>query len=68
MRSSFAEMRQPAFPVELQPGLVLGVVQGDGTGKVSVYGSSFPDENFKAKHTGPGLLSMVSEGAVVDGK
>ena len=26
-----------------------------------VYGERFPDENFKLKHTRPGLLSMVTE-------
>lgn len=35
-------------------------LQGDGSGCVSIYGSKFEDENFVAKHTGPGLLSMVS--------
>jgi hypothetical protein len=27
---------------------------------MSIYGTEFPDENFDVKHTGPGLLSMVS--------
>ena len=34
-------------------------VQGDGTGRVSIYGDKFDDEPFIKKHTGPGLLSMV---------
>ena len=35
-------------------------LRNDGTGSFSVYGAQFEDENFNIKHTGPGLLSMVS--------
>ena len=34
--------------------------QQDGSGCMCIYGSKFDDENFIAKHTGPGLLSAVS--------
>ena len=35
-------------------------MQGDGTGCLSIYGARFADESFTGKHTGPGILSMVS--------
>ena len=35
-------------------------LQNDGTGLMSIYGGPFADENFSMKHTGPGMLSMVS--------
>ncbi|CAN6987572.1 unnamed protein product [Brassica oleracea var. botrytis] len=38
------------------------IIHGDGKGSDSIYGGTFPDENFKAKHSHAGVVAMGNTG------
>ena len=47
--------------------LLIDFTKRDGTGGMSIYGKSFPDESLDMKHDKPGLLSMANRGPNTNG-
>jgi len=38
------------------------ILNNDGSGSISIYGDTFPDENLKVNGTKPGFVGMANSG------
>ena len=52
---------------EVKSYLAGDIVNGDGTGSISIYGKTFEDENFLLKHYDIGYVSMANQGENTNG-
>ncbi|MBZ3874763.1 Peptidyl-prolyl cis-trans isomerase H [Sciurus carolinensis] len=63
----FRLMQQVSFLERIIWNIQIRRREGDGTGVASIYRGPFADENFKLRHSAPGLLSMANSGPSTNG-